>query len=372
MPKELTHWIIAERIRSLVKQGPVKEAINRHPHFYYLGAVVYDCPFYASAKKDDRRFAQIADKLHGVDGGDTFEPFRSFFSFATPAAAPSAKPPPPEAVSFICGAFTHYSLDVTFHPMVNYFSGKYFADDPQKRAVSQMRHRQFESLLDLYFYGKYVSEAENRIDGGFGRRPGLRPDIRLGGYLLNGGRLSRTLLALAAERESLSEIVGAFYGNTVDRTAVIPLLRRHGKLQKQFFNRLLAAALLLSGTVLGGPIAVVAGTFYPPDLRTKVIRAPNEVLPFFAAPLSFNHPNTGEKLRGSAEDFAARAAGTAANLVNGYQTALENGKGEMYLSGKRGLSLGFGCDVRQYPEPVNFDVDTPIRVLCRKIDSFYM
>ena len=287
MPKEITHWIAAERIKDLIRQGRVREAINRYPDFYYLGAVVYDSPFYAYGVRNVEQFGEIVGKLHGTDHGDTFEPFRAFFT-----SFPSN--PPDEALSFISGAFTHYSMDVIFHPFVNYFSGKYASDDPAKRTDSQTRHRTFEGLMDIYFSGVHAAEL------------GAESACRLGSGLQNGGRFSQTLQGLANNREMTNEVVSRFFGIDTQRIPIWPLLERHGLIQRQLFRRMLSAALNLAGAVAGGPLAVIAATFYP-AIRSQALREPAKALQFFAAPITGTHPNTGEALRGTADDFAARA-----------------------------------------------------------------
>ena len=343
MPKEITHWIAAERIKDLIEQGCVKEAVDHHPHFYYLGAVVFDSPFYAYGVMNAGQFEEIARKLHGADHEDTFKPFRAFFS-SYPAD------PPDEALSFISGAMTHYSMDVTFHPMVNYFSGKYASGNPAKRLNSQTRHRTFEGLMDLHFSGIHAVES------------GGGPLWGLGSGLLNDGRFNRTLQGLSNSRPNVDEAVSRLYGTDIQKAPVWPLLKRHGLIQRQLFRRLLSAALKLAGGLTGGPLAIIASTFYPAS-RSLALRG--RALKFFAAPISFTHPNTGEALRGTADESIARAAVTAADLINGYQTALSRGEGKSYLDGNRGLSLTYGCDSARYPEPVHFNTDTPIRKLCR-------
>jgi len=346
MPKELTHWITAEHTSGLVSEGVLQKAIVNHPHFYYLGAVVYDSPFYADAVGGTNSYARVADVLHGRNGADTFEPYRVFFSAFSDSL-------PPEALSFICGAFTHYSLDVAFHPLVTYFSGEYFDDNPRKQAESQIRHRQFESLLDLYTYGAYKREKQRDHRAG------------LGLYLLNGGRFSRTLSPLLGSEALLSEIVEKFFAAAEERVPVVPMLKQHALLQRQFFNRFLSSMLNGTGKLLGGKIAVTAATFYP-SIRGRAIDAPETALPFFSQPISYMHPNTGETLRASVDELLNGAAETAAELINGYQHAIDEGRGGVFLRDTRGLSLEFGCDTVKYPEPRHFDTDTPVPALCRK------
>ena len=348
MPKELTHWINAEKTRTLIEEGPVKDAVNRHIHLYYLGAVVHDSPFYAMAVKNAESFALIADMLHGVDGTDTFQPFRSFVtSFGNE--------PPAEALSFICGAFTHYSLDVAFHPLVNYFSGKYPKSNHDKWLISQARHRDFESLLDLYMCGK-----EANLPSSTGGR-----QKKLGAHLENCGRFSRTLRGISAGEGAVIDLVSRFYGSDERSLPLFLVLKRHGLIQRQFYNRALGFLLCCARRVAGGAIAAVAASFYPAVLGARALHSPEQTFPFFASAVSYIHPNTGEPLHRSVGELLTGAAKTAADMINGYQSALRSGNGEEYLSGKRGLSLDYGCDAVRHPKPLHFDIDTPVYALCR-------
>ncbi|MBN1687034.1 MAG: zinc dependent phospholipase C family protein [Spirochaetales bacterium] len=348
MPKELTHWIAAKRTRQLLEDGRVKEAVSRHAHFYYLGAVVYDSPFYAMAIRNAARFQQIAKRLHGMDGSDTFHPFRSLFSSYR-------NNPPVEALSFICGAFTHYSLDVAFHPLVNYFSGKYPESDRVSSAVSQVRHRDFETFLDLYMCGKDAA----RPAGAQGAQAN-----ELGAQLDNRGRFSHTLRGVSGGNNMTPELVSRFFGTEEQSLPVFPVLKQHGLIQRQFYNRALARFLGFVRRFSGCTIAAVAASFYPAILLAKALRSPDHTFPFFASAMPYIHPNTGEKLRRSAVELVTRATRAAADLINGYQTALQNGDGGGYLSGERGLSLDYGCDALEHPVPRYFDTGTPILKLC--------
>ena len=345
MPKEIAHWIEAERIRGLVQPGPVREAIDRFPFYYLLGAVIFDSPFYAYGVANRDTFEKAALRLHDGEEGDTFEPFRGFFS-----SYPGT--PPEEAISFISGAFTHYAMDVTFHPMVNYFSGKYTSDDPVKRVEAQVRHRTIEGLMDLYFSGVQADESDRNA-----RK-------RLGSCLPNRGRYKNILKELSKSSERVDDVVGRLYGIDSAVIDLRPLQNRHGLIQRQFFRPLLSAGLNFAGKIAGGQLEIIAATFYPPA-RSRILRSPSPSLKFFAEPIIFTHPNTGEAISGSAEELAARAAEIAADLINGYQDSIKYGKETSYLAARRGLSLSYGCDTAHHPEPVHFNTKTPILRLCR-------
>ena len=40
MPKELTHWIIAERTRARLSGGQASASIDAFPHHFALGAII--------------------------------------------------------------------------------------------------------------------------------------------------------------------------------------------------------------------------------------------------------------------------------------------------------------------------------------------
>lgn len=344
MPKEVSHWVLAERTFDLIQPGPARSAIEAHRHFYYLGAVVYDSPYYAFGVSNTDAFLQVVRRLHGVGAEDTFEPYRGF-------ARSYNHELPPEALSFFAGALTHYSGDVVFHPFVNYFSGKYDDDDPRERARSQKRHRGLEGFMDIYFNAVFAHDI------------GHSGHARLGTGLVNQGRLSHTLGALADQRQEVEEIVGRFYWPDEMDIPVRVLLKRHSQIQRQFFKRFLSIPITVAGSLTGGGLSVIGSTFYPSGIRRKAFRHPEATLPFFSSPVTFTHPNTGEMLKGSLEDLAARMTTLGSDLINTYQQLSMKGEAVQFLRKEKGLSLEYGCDAALYPDPIHFDTRLSVRDL---------
>lgn len=343
MPKEISHWILARRALELIEQGTAQEAILKHPDFYDLGAVVYDCPFYALGVKDAGQIAKIADRLHGVHGEDTFEPYRRFLASFNGEI-------PEEAVSFLAGALTHYAGDTTFHPFVNHFSGMYADDDRTLRHTAQARHRGIEGYMDLFFAG-----MDGDDDGhGFAE------------FLRNRGRFARTIAALAPKRTVVVDIVRRFYGTSSVNIDLWSLLRRHALLQRLFFWRGLTLKLRGLALLAGGGLGVLVATFYP-VFRKKHLKAPVETLSFFASAIEYRHPNTGAVIKGSVEDFAARMTTGASDLVIELSRCLDRGDTVSFLKGRKGLSLEYGCDAGEYPTPSHFNQSQSVKDLCRGI-----
>jgi len=144
VPKELTHWHIA---REALQRGvPVKvgEIIASNPALYYIGAIAHDIAFYDLSKPSEARIERVANQLHGVDGENTLVPLSEMMINALGQNNSQA------LLAFLLGMLTHFVADSTFHPMVYYMSGNYFAEDPEDRGKAVFRHRLVETAIDLW------------------------------------------------------------------------------------------------------------------------------------------------------------------------------------------------------------------------------
>ena len=345
MPKELGHWFLAERTAALIEQGPLRDAVFRNIHHFYLGAVTYDTPFYILGAGGMEELARVAPRLHGVTGEDTYEPFRQFVA----SYDRSGGEIPAEGLAFLAGAVTHLCGDVVFHPLVNYFCGKSHNTADASYIQTQVRHRQLEALIDVYL---------NAVSG--------ESVSRLGQGLANSGRYEETVRGVAENPELTEDLIARLYWpeRQPPGSALMPLLWRHARIQKQFFNNVVAMGLKALG-VLGRGRAVAAATFYPLTGKRRLMRTPKESLPFFANRITYIHPNSGVEVTGSIDDFAAEAVETAAGLINSLQGHLTSDTVSEWLKGERGKSLDTGADLRKHPTPIHFDVSVPIPKLCR-------
>jgi len=332
MPKEISHWLLAEETARRLPDGLMRESIEAFPDLYQLGAVVFDSAFYAVRYPRAAEASEAGLRLHGIDGEDTYEPLRGLLaSELTEGRDPGSGVPLP-TLSFVAGCITHIMGDTHFHPLVNFFSGKYYADDRVQEDRSQVRHRRFEAALDRHFLS--VSGAELR----------------------NGGRLGRTLAtSTAAVGDRLEGLAaGLYYGSGgSSRPAMIPLLRRHAAIQKLFASSLAASLARAIGALLGGGAARVAAAFYTSD--------PPEGYALFQEPIEYLHPNTGEERRESVGALFDRAAsagtavlGTVAEWAQRPDAAADP------FGGHRGISLEVGCDSREYPTIAHTDTSTPM------------
>ncbi|ODA40394.1 zinc dependent phospholipase C family protein [Desulfosporosinus sp. BG] len=144
MPKELTHWHIAREAWQRGVPAMVGEIIANNPALYYFGAVAHDIAFYDLSKPTEASIERVANQLHGVNGENTLLPLIEIMETALTQKNKHAH------LAFVLGMLTHFVADSTFHPMVYYMSGNYFAEDPLERGKAVFRHRLLETAIDLW------------------------------------------------------------------------------------------------------------------------------------------------------------------------------------------------------------------------------
>jgi len=144
VPKELTHWHIARAVLHRGVPAPVGELIACNPALYYFGAIAHDIGFYDFSKPTEANIERAANQLHGVDGEDTLEPLIKMMEIAL------SQNNKRNQLAFLLGMLTHFVADSTFHPMVYYMSGNYFAEVPEERGKAVFRHRLLETAIDLW------------------------------------------------------------------------------------------------------------------------------------------------------------------------------------------------------------------------------
>lgn len=144
MPKELTHWHIAREALRRGVPAQVGKIIEFSPALYYFGAIAHDIASYDFSKPPEANIERIANQLHGVDGENTLVPLIVMMERALSQNNKHTQ------LAFMLGMLTHFVADSTFHPMVYYMSGNYFAEDPEERSKAVFRHRLFETAIDLW------------------------------------------------------------------------------------------------------------------------------------------------------------------------------------------------------------------------------
>ena len=304
MPKEYTHWYLAELCRNALPDlssgrfGNLAHLLERNCNAYLIGAVAPDLLFYA---KNAAQFRNEADLIHGLRGEDTFEPVRAMLR------AEAVKGLNEPVIALACGILTHIATDATFHPLVYYFA-----------ADSIARHWSFETCMDLH--------------------------VQTLRALPNEGLFSRLVEAPGTDLGLLSRALCRYFFGSADEHpgAVHAALLREARVQKLFYSRL-AASILAAGTVLLPGLRNLLGLSYA-GMRGQSLSS-------FAAPIEYKHPVTCEEQHTSFEELASEAIRRAADMVTALWRSIDSPDPAAGLSGMRGPSLETGLTAGAGTEP---------------------
>lgn len=251
MPKEITHCLFAERSmqlmassRSLSRRDAGRELMykfTKNPEALYFGSVspdifYYDLPL-PGEKRNTPGGAVWGDLIHGAHGEDSLKHVREMLEILNDrnlqAPLRPGRPLNDEEQGilqlFIMGYLAHVAMDTLLHPVVYYFSGNYYADDPAQKRRAEARHRAIETVYDLY----NLQRAGTTVKGyRMVRRislSGANRDLILGLYTL---ALLRAWPELAAREFGSAELPQSAREHPLFRIAT----RSYRK--QLFFNRL--------------------------------------------------------------------------------------------------------------------------------------
>jgi len=147
MVKESTHLFAANRIFRQIKDREIKKIIGANMDHYYLGSVIPDAFYYVrTGKKND-----VSAILHGKTGNLTNEIIFKILDIAR-------EKPNEKDLAFIMGYCTHCALDITFHPVLYYFTGNY-RDGSVPRKRSTYLHYHYETYLDKKWNDSFRFES---------------------------------------------------------------------------------------------------------------------------------------------------------------------------------------------------------------------
>jgi hypothetical protein len=202
MPKEMTHWYLADRVKSRLPRDSVfLEPVQTYENLFFLGAVAPDIPFYYLLGPRSARIQAAAKPFHRPDA----RALKPVLTFLEPMQTPYMDA---RALSLGAGVICHILADTVFHPLVYYFSGM-----SRVHPGATARHRQFETALDLYFL--HLAE------------PGFQTC------------LGRTLSKAEVTQENLLRLLGRLFSleKPGDRTCLGYAVRSHGVYQALFQNK---------------------------------------------------------------------------------------------------------------------------------------
>lgn len=147
MPKELTHWILAERsLLELDTNGHLSRIINKHHNLFLAGAVLPDTLLHLFHGPDSAMALQLGQRFHDA-AGNSFEPIIK--------ADESFNDGIPEGMlACLLGVISHMQADMIFHPYVFSIS----------HLNNIARHYRLETDIDVLLVQDGATPPAERMD----------------------------------------------------------------------------------------------------------------------------------------------------------------------------------------------------------------
>jgi len=257
MPKELTHWMLAERALEALPSGSrIAGIIAGHREAYLGGAVLPDTLAHIVSGPHHPAARLLSKRFHNPPG-NSYQPLIS-------AEARFPDGLPEALLSCFLGVISHMEADIALHPYVFAATG----------GAGIGEHYRLETALDVRFLARGKAPAQRRLD-------------RLLG---------------ASTREVLVSAAGLLFDpdGALPRQALERSLALHSRFQSMYDRTFWKLAVRLLGRVCGSPFREQRHLFYP--LGKAKIGKPE------AGPeRGWRHPETGE-LESAAPDELARQA----------------------------------------------------------------
>lgn len=293
MPKELTHWLIAERAAAgLGAENHLRRAIEDHRSAYLAGAVLPDTLLHLFRGPHASSALHLARSFHDTTGN----------SFAPVIHAERTFPGklPPALLASLLGVITHIATDIIFHPFVYAQTG----------TAGVGRHYQIETGIDGYF-------------------------------LLNGTLPAITHLKDLMSPDTQETIVTTCNlilnpAGTLPRTALEQALAFHCRFQAMYGSTFWKLAVRLLAVIVGSPFSEQRHLFYPLSHAAAAVGIED-------GPMEWRHPVSGEQRCSTPEVLANDAVQRIIELFTTIDTsgslagALEDSPGENLLTGLHGI-----------------------------------
>lgn len=306
MPKELTHWILADRVLAgLSPDSRLREIIGAHHSAYLGGAVLPDTLLHLFHGPHAATALALAHSFHDTVG-NSFAPL-----IQTERRFPDGLPP--AMLACLLGVITHIEADIIFHPFVFALAE---TDDAG-------RHYQIETDIDCYFL-----------------RKGIRPSAR---HLVD-------LISPDTQKTLVNACVQLF-----DPEGALPptvpehALALHCSYQAKYDRTFWKLAVRLLSMAMGSPFREQRHLFYPLALSSASYRIKDSAS-------EWHHPVTGELQRSTIEELARDAVKRTIDLLTLIETkgslavALQTRHGENLLTGLHGVNRSAMDKRRSEPE----------------------
>jgi len=259
MPKERTHWILAEKVfQEILPDSPLKKIVGLHKNLYLAGAVIPDTPFYLLYGKSGKMMSQLGMRLHD-------NPLNSYQPLSD-AINHHMRHVPDDVLALILGFIAHIHADASFHPLVYYLTG---GDENERNR--EIRHRTLEAYLDIYYSARFP--------------------------LQNRGLVSNVMTSLEMGEDRFLNLLSLFYFGREKKhiPEIKKSLLRHRMIQKLFDRDSVKITLKWLDFIPGMKLDLIMATCYP------LVRP--DPWSMFHHPFSYLHPVTGQPFRHSVRDL---------------------------------------------------------------------
>lgn len=264
MPKEITHWLVAEAVSKKLEGTFLEESLRRNENLLHIGAIIHDAPYYYLKNDFDARFGSLPTRLHGsVD--DAVELVETLLRHLLDQPEPDRA----KLTAFLVGLVTHLFADALMHPLIFYLTGPYDSRDARLRTVARQDHRMLESLVDMCLAGGY--DAVRGYSLGAYIRRAETPLLTLHDHL------DRTWLGDEDTERFAEGLLSSF--------------RLFSVMQSLYRNRLAGRLAPFLLRVSPPSIREILALVYSPRLLSWCGKIEGE--------LSYRHPSTGEGRRGT-------------------------------------------------------------------------
>ena len=293
MPKELTHWILAERALAGLPDGSrLRRIIVAHRKAYLGGAVLPDTLAHILRGRFHPAARSLSHRFHDA-GGNSYAPL-----IRAERRFPGELP----ATLFSCflGVICHMEADMALHPFVYAAAG----------TAGIGGHYRMETGIDVHFLQRLAEPAHRRLDS----------------------------LLCASSKEAMLTTARLLFDpvGELPRRALEHSLALHCRFQAMYDRLFWKLAVKVLGRVCGSPFSEQSHLFYP-------LLASRERMVGAGGNGEWRHPESGEMKRTSLDDLAREAVERTAAIfrrieaAGTFAAALDTHPGANLLTGLHGV-----------------------------------
>jgi len=287
MPKEITHWLVAEAVSKKLAGTFFEEPLRRNENLLHIGAIIHDAPYYYLKNDFDARFGSLPTRLHGsVD--DAVELVETLLRYLLDQPEHDRA----KLTAFLVGLVTHLFADALMHPLIFYLTGPYDSPDARLRTVARRDHRMLESLVDMCLAGGYGAVRGYSLDGYI--RHAEMPLLTLHDHL------DRIWLEDEDTERFAEGLLSSF--------------RLFSFMQSLYRNRLVGRLAPILLRVSPPPIREILALVYTPGLMDQCRKIEGDI--------SYRHPATGEERQGNIRALFRESVERSAGFCLGLEPLL--------------------------------------------------